>query len=287
VATPRADAALRTARATDGTILRYELAGPPPGDRPAVVLLHGSLANHYAFRKVRPAFEPDRRVVATVLRGHEGDEPVVPADYSLAGTELDDVLAILDTEGLGRVDLVAHSTGGSVAIALAARHPERVGRLVLIEPTLLPLLDGAVGERVHADCTAMLAAADRGEQLGALRAMLDFVGGRAWFSSAESARQKIVDALAPLAPLVRPHIAALAGLAVRETDITALAAAALFVYGRDSAFFELPTAKLLHRLRPDLAQLHVEGAGHNVHLDAPELVGAAIARFLGTGALNR
>jgi class 3 adenylate cyclase/pimeloyl-ACP methyl ester carboxylesterase len=43
-----------------------------------------------------------------------------------------DTLAVLDAEGIDRVDLVGQSEGGSVAIAIAAQHPERVRSLVLI-----------------------------------------------------------------------------------------------------------------------------------------------------------
>ena len=43
-----------------------------------------------------------------------------------------DTLAVMDAEGLGTVNLIGHSEGGGVAIALAARHPERVRSMVVI-----------------------------------------------------------------------------------------------------------------------------------------------------------
>jgi class 3 adenylate cyclase/pimeloyl-ACP methyl ester carboxylesterase len=43
-----------------------------------------------------------------------------------------DTLAVLDAEGLDRVDLVGQSEGGPVAIAIAAQHPERVRSVVLM-----------------------------------------------------------------------------------------------------------------------------------------------------------
>jgi pimeloyl-ACP methyl ester carboxylesterase len=48
------------------------------------------------------------------------------------------VAAVLDELGLRGVTLIGHSLGGSVAIALAARRPDLVGRLVVAEPNLDP-----------------------------------------------------------------------------------------------------------------------------------------------------
>ncbi|MFN0025696.1 MAG: alpha/beta fold hydrolase [Acidimicrobiales bacterium] len=276
---------LREATAADGTTLRYEYSPPVAGSGAAdselvpVLFLHGSLSNHHAFRKVRVSLG-SRPLVLTILRGHDGDDPVVGPDYSLAGTEVVDVLAVLGAEGIQQVDVMAHSTGGSIALALAARHPQRVRRIVLIEPTLLPLLEGPVAERVRSDVAEMVATATAGEQLRALRLLLDFVGGGAWRNAPEEARQRIMDTMAALAPLVGPHVAALAELAVTASDLRRLAAPTLLIYGTDSAYFEPAIAQLLARLRPDLRQLHVDGAGHNAHLEQPDLVGPAAAGFL-------
>ena len=54
----------------------------------------------------------------------------------------------------------------------------------------------------------------------------------------------------------------------------------LLIYGAESVYFEAPIAARLRELRPDLPQLHVEGAGHNVHADRDDVVGPAVAEFL-------
>jgi pimeloyl-ACP methyl ester carboxylesterase len=276
------DDGLRRIRAADGRTLCYEVNGNRVGaDGPPVVFLHGSLANRFSFRKVRPSFEATRPVVATVLRGHaDEDDRTLPADYGLATTEVDDLLSVLDAEGIEQADLFAHSTGGSIAIALASRQPDRVRRLVLIEPTLLPLLGGAMAARVGADAERMVAAADDGDHVLALRRLLDFIGGSAWHASDPASRQRVVDALAPLAPLTGPHVRALVGLAVEEADLSALPQPTLLIYGAQSAYFESSIAEVLARLRPDLTQIRVEGTGHNAHLERPDLVGPAAAAFL-------
>ena len=75
--------------------------------------------------------EAGRGAVVPDLRGHgASDAPHDPAEYSpdLLATDL---LAVLDEQRLGRVDVIGYSMGSWVALALAAQAPERVRRLVV------------------------------------------------------------------------------------------------------------------------------------------------------------
>ncbi len=79
------------------------------------------------------------RCVAPDLRGHgRSDRP--RSGYSMDRVT-DDLLAVLDGLGLGEpVVLLAHSAGGLLAINFAARYPERLSKLVLINTAAsLPL----------------------------------------------------------------------------------------------------------------------------------------------------
>ena len=266
----------RRAHAADGAELRYEVAG----EGPPVVLLHGALSSRGTFRRIRPHLAPGYRLVQTVLRGHEGTEPVLPADYALAATEVDDLLAVLDDAGLERVSLVGHSTGGAIAVAFARARPDRVDRMALIEPTLLSLLDEARYRQVEADFAPARAAGRGGDDLVGLRNLLEVMGATTWPSLPEATRQRAFDSMVPIAGLVGQHIRALFELDLTEDEVRALVPPTLLVYGRDSVYFEQPIAQRLAVLRPDWPQLHVDGVGHNSHLERPDLVGPAIAEFL-------
>jgi 3-oxoadipate enol-lactonase len=72
-------------------------------------------------------------VVTPDARGH-GASSWDGAPFSIDDMA-DDVVALLDEVGLERAHVVGMSMGGSVAINFAARHPDRVGRLVLADTT--------------------------------------------------------------------------------------------------------------------------------------------------------
>ncbi|MCF3961648.1 alpha/beta fold hydrolase [Streptomyces fuscigenes] len=74
----------------------------------------------------------DRRLVLLDLRGTGGSgEPADPATYRV-DRQVGDVEALRVDLGLERIDLLAHSAAGDLAVLYAARHPGRVRSLVLI-----------------------------------------------------------------------------------------------------------------------------------------------------------
>jgi pimeloyl-ACP methyl ester carboxylesterase len=114
-----------------------------PNDRPPLVLLHGLSANAHCFSGLIAAgLGESFRIVAPDLRGRgKTDKPAV--GYSIPD-HVRDVLDLLDLLGLERVVLAGHSFGGYVAIYIAAKHPERVEKLIIIDAAIT--LNPRVGE---------------------------------------------------------------------------------------------------------------------------------------------
>lgn len=107
-----------------------------------VVLLHGILVSSWAWRFNLGPLSRDFRVMALCQKGHgwsgKGRDP-----YTFASLA-DFVLRFLDTLGIERADLVGNSLGGGVSLRLALDHPDRVRRLVLVNPAAVPF---PVGDR--------------------------------------------------------------------------------------------------------------------------------------------
>ena len=106
---------------------------PVPSGAPPVVFVHG-MVGHIGFWNAALASSADRRrSVAIDLRGHGDSATPSDNDYSIEACA-SDVLAVMDALRLASVVLVGHSYGSCVAIEVAGRAPERVRRLVLIDP---------------------------------------------------------------------------------------------------------------------------------------------------------
>jgi 3-oxoadipate enol-lactonase len=112
----------------NGIHLHYAEAGR--GD-PPLLLLHGVGGSHEMWLPLMPSFAGSRRVLAGDHRGHGGsDKPAGPYTTTLMA---DDWLAALDALGIARADVLGLSLGGAIAMRLAASHPSRVRRLVLLD----------------------------------------------------------------------------------------------------------------------------------------------------------
>lgn len=101
-------------------------------DRPVVMLVHGMGHNaHRDWRATVPALLPNFRVIAFDLPGFGATE-LSSGTYSIpALTEV--VNEIAQLTNAPRFHLVGHSLGASISLEFAARYPERVDRLVLID----------------------------------------------------------------------------------------------------------------------------------------------------------
>ncbi len=129
----------QTRRITPGSFIQlplgtvhYELAGPADGR--AVVLVHGFSVPYYLWD---PTFAALRDAGFRVLRydlygrGYS-DRPEVRYNEDLFDRQLLDLLNALGINGGS--DFVASSMGGPIIATFACRHPERVHRLVWMDP---------------------------------------------------------------------------------------------------------------------------------------------------------
>jgi pimeloyl-ACP methyl ester carboxylesterase len=263
-AEPQSEAGVQQLK-RNGVALCFDQAGR--GD-PPLLLVHGWCCDHTYFAPQFGHYQRDRRVVAVDLRGHgESDKPRQP--YTIAGFA-DDLAWLSDALGLTKPVVIGHSMGGIIAFDLAARYPERIAAIVM--------LDGAV-------------VLPRGA-LHAIPGLLDALRGPAY---REALRQYVAKVL--FIPTDSPAREAriLDGMAAAPQHVMVSAMEGLRDYTAPALPNDPPLPALyiaadepsprtdLDRLRalcPQLMYGQTVGSGHFLQLEVPEQVNAMIDRFL-------
>ncbi|MEO8180842.1 MAG: alpha/beta hydrolase [Deltaproteobacteria bacterium] len=109
------------------------------GSGPSLLLLHGLFMDHSAWDQVGDVLGREYRVVAPDLPGFGQSEKPPESRFPYGINAFAD--AVLDLYAgleLGRAIVVGHALGGAVAITLAARHPELISKLVLVDALCYP-----------------------------------------------------------------------------------------------------------------------------------------------------
>lgn len=111
------------------------------GEGEPVVMVHGNPTWSFYYRALVKALAPDYRCVVPdhVGMGKSDKPPDERYEYRLR-RRVDDLEALLDHLAITRgVTLVVHDWGGMIGMAWAARHVERVARLVIMNTAAFPL----------------------------------------------------------------------------------------------------------------------------------------------------
>ncbi|ULR53473.1 alpha/beta fold hydrolase [Streptomyces deccanensis] len=275
-----------TFSAYDGTELAYHVCG----EGPAVVCLPGGPTDSTYLGDLG-GLSAHRRLIRLDLRGT--GESATPEDTATYRCDrlVDDVEALREHLGLDRMDLLAHCAGANLAALYVSRHPENVGKLALITPSVR-----AVGLTITGDLRLETARLRRDEP---------------WFPEAFAALEAIVagrasaDSWQAVAPFSygRWDEAAQAHQAGGDERMNPEIVAA---FGAEGAFTPGTTRTALARFTPPVlllageadlgappatmaefaalfpnAELAVQpGAGHNPWLDDPDQFVATTRAFL-------
>jgi pimeloyl-ACP methyl ester carboxylesterase len=233
-----------------------------------------------------------RKLLRVDLRG-TGLSPL-PADRdSLAFHRLaDDLDVVRESQGLDTVDVVAHSAGGFVTLAYAAKHPDRLGRVVLVTPSGKPFGD------VEADIAAIRASRS-GEpwyaEAAAVEAELKLMpermrqrfdpqlrvfGYATWDERAQAHaestdRQMSMRAMAAFVP--GADVAAEFDLADKLKAVTA---PFRIIVGSLDGITGVKAGHLIADMLPNAEVVELPNAAHNPWVDCPEYFRDAVLDFL-------
>lgn len=110
------------------------------GSGPKLMLIHG-LGGNLAmwFLQIVPRLRNHFQVTAYDLRGH-GRSEAPPAGYTTADMA-EDLAGLLDALDIQKTNIVGHSWGADVAMHFSILYPEKVERLVVLEPNIADLIE--------------------------------------------------------------------------------------------------------------------------------------------------
>lgn len=239
---------------------------------PRLLLIHGYASNAQAWRGVVDYLDGRFQAVVPDMVGFGWStrHPTTPLTGDAYAERLG---ALLDALGWPSAHVVGQSWGGGLALRLAAAHPDRVERLVLVatvDPSRTLWL-GTAGLRLGIRFPFLARIAVARAQRVAARA----AGVRA----SELARGYV-------GPLRLPGTEAFLDRFVAEhatsshLDLTRVAAPTLVIGPLEDTVVRPELTRSVAARIPDARYVGLPGAGHSAAAEAPELVGGLIAEFL-------
>jgi haloalkane dehalogenase len=132
---------LKTFATTGGARMSYvdeRGTGQSPGDESAVLLVHGNPTWSFYYRHAITALVASgRRCIAPDHVGMGLSDKPQDYKYTLAQRILD-LEALVLSLGLKQIDLVVHDWGGAIGFGLAAKHPQLIRRIVILNSAAYP-----------------------------------------------------------------------------------------------------------------------------------------------------
>jgi pimeloyl-ACP methyl ester carboxylesterase len=257
--------------------VRFHVRETGPKDGPAVMMLHGFGSSLHTWEPWSSTLSKQYRTIRFDLPGFGLTEPDPTADYSdERGMHL--LAALMDRLSIARTVLIGHSMGGKLAWMFAAKHPERVSKLILISPdgfesdgfeygkkAVVPMLVRLLPYTLPTFMVRMNLAPAYGDPsaltddaLTRYRDMMLAPGSR----NAMIARMEQVELQPPEALLSRIQVPT------------------LLVWGEKDAMIPVGNAKEYSKALPDSRLVTLPQAGHLPHEETPEQSLAPVLAFL-------
>jgi pimeloyl-ACP methyl ester carboxylesterase len=251
------------------------------GSGPAVMLVHSSVSGARMWRRLTDELQDDFHVRAVNLFGY-GRTPPWSTD---APQSLDDQARLVEAAlptGERTVCLVGHSFGGSVAMKLAARLPDRVSRLVLLEANPFYLLEQSGRAEAFAEAMQLRNFVKKFGALGqwadAAERFANYWGSSGtWQNMTTERRQAFVEAMKPN---YFEWDAVMGETTPIEQWARLLPRSTLVISDPKTVLPIREITTILRQSCPTWTFKEIAGGGHMAPLTRPDLVNRLVASFL-------
>jgi esterase len=248
----------------NGVRLHYE----ERGEGAPILCIHGAGSSALVWADAAEKLAGIGRVIAYDRRGCARSERPEPYERTSITEHADDAAALLDALAATPALVIGRSYGGTIAIDLALRHPDRVRAVVGLEPDGSREMAPAAAAWVDALAERMRAVAARDGVHALGEALITEVGGEdAWRSFPDEVRE----ALAGNGPAILAELGGEWWLPADDGTLATLAQAVLLVSAADSPpeFHDAPAA--LAAAIPNARTAQV-GGGHLIDPAGPDVL---------------
>jgi pimeloyl-ACP methyl ester carboxylesterase len=249
------------------------------GSGPYVILLHSSVAGNRQWRTTVEALQDQYHVIAINFFGYGQTSPWSGGREQTLADQGELVQPFID-RAHSDVTLVGHSFGGAVAMTTALHYPDKVSRLILLEPIPFCLLDEAGRADAYAEVLSLRDTVKRSGGSGnwetAASAFADYWNGEGTWAAMPPERQKTFATLMP--PNYHEWDAVL-GRTARQ-DWSNVHAQTIIAWTRDT---KRPIREIVEVLRdqvPYWQYQELPQGGHMFPLTQPDMTNRLISSFM-------
>jgi len=257
------------------------------GDGPPLILIHGLIGSAYSWRYNLQDLARTSTVYAVDLLGMGLSERIPGLDASISASA-DRMIAFMDALHLDKADIVGTSHGAALAMLLAARYPQRIGKLVLAAPANPYSKES--NTLVHFYRTSIdkwLAPENSGPSHNLPHALHELAIGWLYNNSSLISTDTLENYASSLrVPFTREHI--INALDSWNSDKLAISSAItalhhkpmLLIWGDHDRTVEIESGYAMQKLLPQAELIVLPGVGHLANEEMPEKFNYSVRNWL-------
>lgn len=269
-----------------GSVVNERISVKVEGAGSDIILIPGLASSREVWAGLAGQLRQHHRLHLVQVAGFAGSPAVPAADGRVAAPVAEAIADYIRNQRIEAPVIIGHSLGGEVALMLGARHPERVGRLMVVDalPFYTLLIDPAATPETAAPHAAAFREATMAAPAAQAEAMQRTAIAR--LTKTEAARPALVDAS------VRSDRKTVADATYElmttdlRPELARIQAPVQVVYAYD-ALYGIPASSVDATFRnaytttPNISFKRIDGSFHFVMLDQPQAFAAAVIDFLG------
>jgi len=252
------------------------------GNGEPVIFIHGFLYHTVMWKKNMDALAEKFKVYAIDLYGWGFSERLDETEYGFE-RYAKQVMGFMDALNIPKASLVGQSMGGGISVHVAAYHPQRINRLILVDPAVLPYPETVTGRIYQLPFVGEFLNAIPGD--GLLKSNLKKI----WFHDGSKVTDAYVEEVAQplsikgsyscmmyiLRNVLKPPFVE------REANLLAtMNKPILIIHGREDKAVPLENSKVLNDLWTGSKLVVFERAGHTPQEEHPEIFNQLAKEFL-------